>query len=459
MRNNKVKEKLLLESAFQYGMEYKDKRADGRVVPNAESRALLDHFDEKLPAWRSNPMEVIDMLKLYGEPNTVAQTGGRYFGFVNGATFPVGLAARIMADFWDQNSALEVMSPLVSRLETVVEKWLIELFDLPQNTAASFVSGTSMASFCGLAAARWRLSKSHQWDISKQGMYGAPPLKIVMGEAGHASVIKALHLLGFGDQQITRVPCDSQGRIKAEELPPLDDRTILILQAGNVNSGAFDSFDAICSKANKFKAWVHIDGAFGLWAAGVDKFTHLTAGINKADSWSVDAHKTLNSPYDSGILLCRDKEALLNAMYASGAYIVAGQHRDGMYYTPEMSRCSRIIELWAILKYLGREGITQLVNQMHQQAIKLGRDLHAQGFEVLNEIVFNQLMVRYRDDATTGAILTAVQADGTCWCGPSIWHNKKVIRISVCSWRTDREDIDKTVAAFAGAKKRVLQKG
>ncbi len=309
----------------------------------------------------------------------MAQTGGRYFGFVNGGVIPVALAARWLSDFWDQNTALYVISPIAAKLEEVAQSWLRELFGLPERTVAGFVSGSSLAIFCALAAARYRVFQNNGWDINKKGFGGAPRVRIVAGRQAHGTVVKAIALLGFGIDSIEWVDVDDQGRIIPSALPELDASTILILQAGNVSSGAFDPFEDICEKANQARAWVHIDGAFGLWAAASRRLQHLTKGMAKADSFSVDGHKTLNAPYDSGIVLCRDKAALTHALHASGSYIAYSENRDGMLYTPEMSRRARAVELWAALKYLGKEGLDELVYGLHRRAVQMARELAAEG--------------------------------------------------------------------------------
>ncbi len=352
--------KELFEMAKSCAYAYMEKINDRSVFPSEKSIQQLSVFDEPLPEKTCNPNEILNLLHKYGSPATVAQTGGRYFGFVNGNSIPAALAVKWLSDIWDRNCALYLMSPIVSQLEAVCEKWLKELFELPSGTVAGLVSGTSIATLCGIAAARDEILRRQGWDIHLKGLFGAPPIRIVIGKQAHASVIKALSLLGFGKEQIERVPVDSEGRMDADKLPLLDEKTIVILQAGNVNSGSFDPFVKICNQANHAGSWIHIDGAFGLWAAVSNKKKFLTEGIEKADSWSVDAHKTLNAPYDCGIILCKNREALTMAMQASGSYIHYSEKRDGMFFTPEMSRRARAIELWATLKYLGRSGVEEI---------------------------------------------------------------------------------------------------
>jgi glutamate/tyrosine decarboxylase-like PLP-dependent enzyme len=349
---------------------------------------------------------------------------------------------------------MNVLSPAGSKLESVVEKWLIELFNLPKNTSAGFVSGTSSANLCGLAAARYRVLKKNSWDINQKGLYNAPRIRIITGKQAHSTVLKAIGILGLGQESIEWVDVDSQGRVISESIPELDKNTILILQAGNVNSGAFDDFQTICTKAQKANSWVHIDGAFGLWAGAVDELKHLTKGIEKANSWAVDGHKTLNTPYDCGIVLCEDKEAMTAALHMSGSFIIESKKRDGMFYTPEMSRRARVIELWAIIKYLGREGIDNLVFTMHQRAKQFANEIgKVKGFNVDNDVVFNQVIVRCDNDDITGQVLSNIQNLRECWVGGSIWLGKKVMRVSICSWATTENDISISVRSFEKALK------
>ena len=445
--------KALLEQAKGYAYEYADSAAQRNVFPSKQALADLEQFVEDLPTSSGDAAAILQQLHQYGSPATTAQTGGRYFGFVNGGILPVTLATKWLSDFWDQNTALYVMSPIASKLEEICERWLKQLFGLPDSTVAGFVSGTSSAILCGLAAARYRLLQNQGWDFNQQGHNGAPPLRIIAGSHIHGAVTKAVALLGFGIDNIEWVAADDQGRILPEQLPELDASCIVLLQAGNVNSGSFDPFEAICDSANRAGAWVHIDGAFGLWAGGTKRLKHLTKGMEKAHSWSVDGHKTLNTPYDNGILLCRDRDALIMALQASGAYLNFSDNRDGMLYTPEMSRRARAVELWAALKYLGADGVDKLVYGMHERALQFAEELTAAGFEILNDVVFNQVVVSPADtDAETDKILAAIQNSGECWVGGSVWQGKKVIRVSVCSWVTSAEDVSRSVQAFIKAR-------
>ena len=392
MRSDTI-EKGLFETAKSYAYAYMDAVHDRVVFPTQGVIDRLDVFDEPFPENSCDPEELLRLLHEFGSPATVAQTGGRYFGFVNGNAVPVALAAKWLSDVWDQNPAVYVISPIVAQLETICERWLRNLLGLPENTVAGFVSGTSVATLCGLAAGRNALLKRLHWDVHAKGLFDAPKIRIVLGDQAHASVFKALSILGFGRESAERVPVDDQGRMDVDRMPALDDHTLVIAQAGNVCSGAFDSFDRICDRAAPAGAWVHIDGAFGLWAAGSGNKRFLTQGIEKADSWSVDAHKTLNAPYDCGIILSKHREALLEAMQASDSYIQYSGKRDGMMYTPEMSRRARAVELWATLKFLGKSGVEELVDGLCDRARQFAERLDAEGFRILNDVVFNQVLV------------------------------------------------------------------
>jgi glutamate/tyrosine decarboxylase-like PLP-dependent enzyme len=447
-----IQNKNVFKQSQQYAFEYLENVFNRPVYPTAEAINNLSKFDEALPTASSNPADVLKQLNQYGSPATTATLGGRYFGFVTGSVVPIGLAAKNLGTFWDQSSALNVTSPIASKLEAVVEKWLIDIFNLPKHTCAGFVSGTSVANLCGLAAARYRILQKNNWDINKKGLANAPKIRIVTGKHAHATVLKAIGLLGLGQDNIEWVDVDNQGRIRPELIPELDKNTILILQAGNVNSGAFDNFASICTKAKKANAWIHIDGAFGLWAGAVNKLNHLTKGIEHASSWAVDGHKTLNTPYDCGIILCADKDALTSALHTSGSYLIESTERDGLFYTPEMSRRSRSIELWAIMKYLGKNGIDQMVLTMHERAIQFANEIsQIPGFYIENNVVFNQVMVRCESDKLTENVLRSIQNLNECWLGGSVWFGKKVMRISICSWATTTQDISKSVNSFKNA--------
>ncbi|MBN2223343.1 MAG: aspartate aminotransferase family protein [Deltaproteobacteria bacterium] len=450
-------DRALFERAADYALDYMESAYGRAVTPTADSLAALSIFDEPLSDDPCDPREIVGLLHFHGSPATLATTGGRYFGFVNGAAVPAAVAAGWIADAWDQNAGLYVMSPIAARLEAVCERWLVELFGLPEGTVMGLVSGTSTATLCGLAAGRNALLARAGWDVNKQGLFDAPKIRVVLGEQAHATVFKALALLGMGNERVQRVGVDAQGRMIASKMPQLDDKTLVITQAGNVNSGAFDPIDEICSKARAAGAWVHVDGAFGLWAAASEKKRHLTRGVQKADSWSVDAHKTLNAPYDCGIVLCADRQVLVAAMQATGSYIQYGEHgkrRDGMLTTLDMSRRARAVELWATLKALGKRGVEELVDGLCDRAAQFAEGLVVNGFTILNDVVFNQVLVACDTPEETKATLEQIQQSGECWCGGTVWDGKPAIRISVCSWATTEADVDRSVAAFTAVRGR-----
>lgn len=442
----------LLDRARDHAREYLRGIRERRVFPADDELARLAELVIDLPEDPTDPVHLLDTLQGIGSPATVAQTGGRYFGFVNGGCLPAALAAKWLADAWDQNAALYVISPIASVLETVCEKWLVQLLRLPEETAAGFVGGTSTATLCGLAAGRDELLRRAGWEAGDRGLFGAPEIRVLIGDQAHASVLKCLALLGLGRERVIKVPTDDQGRMSAEALPRMDDRTLLILQAGNVGSGAFDPFAAIVPRARQAGAWVHVDGAFGLWASASPRLRHLTEGAELADSWSADAHKTLNAPYDNGIVFCRSREALVSAMRMSGSYIVYSEKRDGMVYTPDMSRRARGVELWATLLSLGKAGAAALVDELCGNARLFAEGLSREGFTIRNQVVFNQVLAACETPELTSATLANVQRSGECWCGGATWNNVPAIRISVCSFMTTAEDVRRSIRAFVAAR-------
>lgn len=454
---DQLKNKRLFEQAKQYAFDYIDQIESKPVYPTDEALANLDVFDEPVPDKIQNGEAILDMLNQFGAPATTATTGGRYFGFVNGNVITTAAAAGWMTQVWDQNAALYVMSPIAAKLEQVTEGWCADLLGLAPDTALGLVGGTSVANICGLAAGRHTIMQKLGWDVNAKGLFSAPEIRVIVGEQAHSCVWKGLALLGLGNERIEKVPADAQGRIIADQLPELDESCLIILQAGHVSIGSFDDFNAICDKANTAGAWVHIDGAFGLWAAASENLRYLTAGIEKADSWAVDGHKTLNTPYDCGIVLCKHRSALNAAMAATGSYLQQSDDRDGMFYTPDMSRRARSIELWATLKYLGREGVAQMMDTMVARAQDFGEQLAAAGFHVQNDIVFNQCLIKCNTPEETAATMANVQRSGTMWCGGSVWQNEPAIRISVCSWATTKEDVRMSVQALVQARESAIK--
>jgi glutamate/tyrosine decarboxylase-like PLP-dependent enzyme len=393
-------------------------------------------------------MQVLGMLDEIGSPATVATTGGRYFGFVIGGTLPGSLAANWLAGAWDQNAGLRVMSPVAAELEEVALGWVCEVLGLPENCEGGLVTCATMANFTALVAARHALLARAGWNAEDDGMFGAPPIDVVVGDEVHASLLKALSLVGFGKQRLTRVEVDGQGRMRADKLPRLSERTILCIQAGNVNTGAFDPAAEICARAHEQGAWVHVDGAFGLWAAVSPKYRHLTEGFEQADSWATDAHKWPNLNYDSGVVLVRDGMSLRASMSMTAAYLEAGALREPMYHTPEASRRARGVELWAALKSMGREDLCSLVERTCAYAQRFAEGFRGAGFEVLNDVVINQVLVSFGSAEVTQKVIRAVQEDGTCWCGGTVWQEKTAMRVSVSSWATTEADVELSLAAI-----------
>lgn len=419
------------------------------VFPTPESVGGLTAFDQPLPEGPREPAETLALLDDVGSPATVASAGKRYFGFVIGGSLPASLAANWMAAAWDQNAGLTVASPVASKLEDVAARWLLDLLRLPAESGVSFVTGGTMANFTALAAARHAVLRAVGWDVEGQGLFGAPPITVVVGEEVHVSLLKALSLLGLGRDRVVRVPVDDQGRMRADALPALSGPTIVCIQAGNVNSGAFDPAGEICRVAHEAGAWVHVDSAFGLWAGAAPERAHLVAGVDQADSWATDAHKWLNVPYDSGLVFCRERRHLRAALsHIRAAYLLDGepnQPREPMELTPEMSRRARGIEVWAALHSLGRSGLAEMIERCCRLATRFAAKLSAAGFEILNEVTLNQVLVSFGDDAFTNRVIRAVQQEGTLWAGGTVWHGRAAMRISVSSWATTVSDVDRCV--------------
>ncbi|NTU82375.1 MAG: aspartate aminotransferase family protein, partial [Chloroflexales bacterium] len=366
-----------------------------------------------------------------------------------GGAQPAALAASWLAGAWDQNVGMRVLSPVGAALEEVAGGWLLERLGLPAEAGVGFVTGATMANLSALAAARHALLLHAGWDVEAQGLFGAPPITVVVGDEVHVSVLKALSLLGLGRDRVVRVPVDRQGRMRPDALPALTGPAIVCIQAGNVNTGACDPADELCAIARDAGAWVHVDGAFGLWLAAAPERAHLVRGVANADSWATDAHKWLNVPYDCGITICRRPEHLRAAMSVTAAYLgQQGQQGEAYQYTPEMSRRARGVEVWAALRSLGRAGLADLVERNCRHAARFAAGLRAAGYQILNEVDSNQVLVALGDVATTRQMVAAIQADGTCWCADTIWQGQAAMRISVCSWATTADDVERSLAAI-----------
>jgi glutamate/tyrosine decarboxylase-like PLP-dependent enzyme len=444
----------LLADVARRAAAYLGTVAERRVTPDAAAVNGLRELGGPLPDSPTAPADVIALLDRVASPATVAMAGGRYFGFVNGGTLPASVAATWMASAWDQNASLRVMSPAAAAFEDVVLEWVRDLFGLPAGCGGALVTGATMANLSGLAAARHALLERAGWDVERDGLFGAPPLRVVVGDEVHVSALKALGLLGLGRERVHRVPVDDQGRMRADALPSLDARTIVCLQAGNVNTGAFDPAGDVCPRARDAGAWVHVDAAFGLWAAASPRYRHLATGFEQADSWATDAHKWPNVGYDCGITLVRDPRPLRAAMTMVAAYFTPGAGREPSQFTPEMSRRARGVELWAALRSLGRQGLADLIDRTCRHAQHFAAGLRDRGFDVLNDVVINQVLVSFGSSETTRAVIERVQQDGTCWCGGTEWHGRTAMRISVSSWATKDADVEASLDAIGRAAER-----
>jgi len=441
----------LLKRAARDAMDYLEGEDARSVAPSAKAVAALSNLRGPLPPGPTSAEAVLHLLHEFGSPATVAKNSGRFFGFVNGGCLPAALAASWLVSTWDQNAAFFVQSPVAITLEEVALEWVRELLGLPEGTGGAIVTGATMANFSALAAARHTLLTRAGWDVEGDGLFGAPPITVIVGEEAHASVAKALGLLGMGRNRVVRVPVDAQGRMRADSLPQMNAQTILCLQAGNVNTGAFDPALAIIPAARAAGAWVHVDGAFGLWAAASPEFRKWTKGFDLADSWATDAHKWPNIGYDCGLALVRDPETLRAAMSMDAAYLLQGEHREPSYFNPELSRRARGVELWAGLRSLGRSGMAQIVERTSNHARRFAIGLKAAGFEILNDVVINQVLVSFGSPEKTLRTIERIQADGTCWCGSTVWQGRTAMRISVSSWATTNEDVDRSLAAMIRA--------
>jgi len=439
----------LLEAAAQSGIDYRESSPSRAVAPTTEAVAAVDAFLEPMPAEGTADLAVLKQLDDIGTPATVTMIGPRYFGFVIGGSLPVTVASNWLATAWDQNVGMHEVTPATATLERVAMNWMNELFGFPADTSAAFVTGATIANFASLAAARNRIYRDAGWNVEADGLIGAPPVTILVGEEVHPTVIKGLGLLGFGRERVVRLDVDGQGRIDPTRLPQVSGPTIVCTQAGNLNTGAFDPVGEICDAVKPGGAWVHVDGAFGLWAAASPDRAHLCSGFQAADSWATDAHKWLNVPYDSGIAFVRDGAALKAAMSITADYLMTeSEFRNPSDYTPELSRRARGVDVWAALKSLGKSGVAEMIDRCCSNARRFAAGFEAAGFDVLNDVVLNQVLVSFGDEAGTRRIIDAVQADGTCWCGVTVWQGQTAMRISVCNWSTTQDDVDQSLDAI-----------
>ena len=441
----------LLEDAARRGADYLDTLDERPVFPReADIARLRDALAGDMPDEPTPDAEVLGFLDEYGSPATVASAGGRYFGFVTGGTLPASLAAHVLASAWDQNSFSFISSPAAALFGDTSLRWLKSVFGLPREAIGALVLGATAANFAGLAAARHAVLKRAGWDVEEQGLRGAPEVALVVGEEAHGTIFKVLPLLGFGRAHIHRVPVDGQGRLRADRLPRIAGPTIACIQAGNVNSGAFDPAREVVDWARTGNAWVHVDGAFGLWAAASARRRALMDGFEGADSWATDAHKWLNVPYDCGIAFVRDPDALRAAMSISGDYLMIGS-KDAIDLTSDGSRRARGFDVWAALRSLGRQGLADLVDRNCDQAVWLAAELKHAGIEVLNEVLLNQVVVAFGSDGRTRAAIERIQKSGDCWCGGTRWHGREAMRVSVSGWATTQADMERTLESIVEA--------
>jgi glutamate/tyrosine decarboxylase-like PLP-dependent enzyme len=440
--------KNLLEKVTAYSIEYLSSLKERRVGPSEEDLKLLNKLDLPLQNEAINPEEVIKVLNEVGSKATIAIAGGRFFGFVIGGSLPVTVAANWLNTAWDQNAGLFAGSPIGTVLEEVSLKWLLDIFNLPKESAGAFVTGATMANFTSLAAARNYLLRTQEWDVESNGLFEAPPINVIVGEEAHPTLFRALGLLGLGRKRVIIVPTDNQGRMRADKLPKIIGPTIVCVQAGNVNTGSFDPIKSICETIQRKDVWVHVDGAFGLWAAVSPSKKYLVEGVEKADSWATDAHKWLNVPYDSGLAFVKDSESLISALSLTAPYLPQGEHREPSQFVPELSRRSRGVEVWAALYSLGRKGLAEMIERTCKHAKRFAEGLSKVGYKILNDVVINQVLVSFGDAETTNKIISEIQKDGTCWCGGTVWQGKTAMRISVSSWATTDEDVERSLKAI-----------
>jgi glutamate/tyrosine decarboxylase-like PLP-dependent enzyme len=434
----------ILAEAAARSITYLRERDDRPVFPDASSIEGLSRFVEALPEVGTPATEVLELLDEVGSPGTVGATGGRYFGFVTGAAHPVSVGAAWLTAAWDQNAALGVMSPTAGVIDTVAGAWLTRLFGLPAEAQHQFVTGTSAANALCLAVARDRLLFDLGWDSPNHGIFGAPPLRVVVSEAAHSSVTKALGYVGFGRQNVVTVPADDQGRLISTALPAAGPPTLVIAQAGNVNSGAHDPFDDIASHFAGTPHWMHIDGAFGLWAATSARRRHLVKGMDRAHSWATDMHKWLNTTYDSAVAIVRDRDDMARSFDVSAAYLPESSRIEPVSRGIDMSQRAKAIEAWAVIKTLGASGVEELTDRYCDHATVLADRLREGGLVIHNDVTLNQILVSLDTDEATDALLAAVQGGGVVWCSGSKWLGRSVLRISICSWATTADDVELT---------------
>lgn len=439
----------LLRETAERAIRYLEELPERRVAPDRDAVEKLASLRVEFPAEPRPPESVVKQLDEIGSPATMAMAGPRFFGFVIGGALPATVAANWLATAWDQNSGLYNATPVTAELEQIALGWLVDILKLPPETGGAFVTGATVANFTALAAARHAVLAKAGWNVEADGLFGAPPITVVTGAEAHPTVYKSLGMLGLGRSRVVKVPVDGQGRLRVEALPSFSGPTIICVQVGNVNTGSFDPIKEVCERAHDSGAWVHVDGAFGLWARADSSHAHLTEGIEGADSWATDAHKWLNVPYDSGIAFVRDADMLQAAMAITAEYLpTATDHRNPSDFTPELSRRGRGVEVWAALNSLGRSGLSELIERTCRHARRFAEGLTAAGYKVLNDVVLNQVLVSFGEPDITNQVIAEVQLDGTCWCGGTVWQGQTAMRISVSSWATTEADVERSLEAM-----------
>jgi glutamate/tyrosine decarboxylase-like PLP-dependent enzyme len=444
-----------LDRAHAHAEAWLDSLPDRPVPPRLPVADLVERLGRELPDGPSDPAEVVDLLAAACEPGLTAMPSGRFFGMVIGGTHPAALAADWLTSAWDQNAGLRNLTPAATAVEDVAAAWVTDLLGLPSESAVGFVTGGTMANFTCLAAARGAVLGGAGWDVAERGLVGSPGVRVLVGEERHDSVDLVLRYLGLGAPE--PVAADDQGRLDVaalrDALETGDDRpTVVALQAGNVHSGGYDPFAESIALAHDHGAWVHVDGAFGLFAAASSRYRHLVAGFEAADSWATDAHKTLNVPYDCGVAVVRDPAALRAAMSMSGAYLIRDAAGDPFEHVPELSRRGRALPVWAALRSWGRTGVAELVERMAGHAARFAEGIaDIDGAEVLNDVVFTQVCAAFGDDARTLEVVERMLADGVAWTSGSVWRGRAVLRISVSNWSTTTDDVERTLSALRAA--------
>jgi glutamate/tyrosine decarboxylase-like PLP-dependent enzyme len=449
-----VSERDLLHATADYAADFLETLGERPIRPEADVDELTSALGGPLPEDGMDPRAVVASLVENASPGIVGIPSGRFFGFVIGGSLPSALAADWLTSTWDQNSGLYAAGPAAAVVEEVGRGWLAELLGLPADISVAYVTGCQMAHVTTLAAARQHVLVQAGWDVAEKGLAGSPPIRVVVGAKRHVTVDRALRLLGIGAESLEVVPVDDQGRMNVDELHLGDGPTIVCGQAGEVNTGAFDDLDAIADAADASGAWFHVDGAFGLWAAAVPRLRDLLRGSERADSWATDAHKWLNVPYDSGLAFCAHPDAHRAAIGVTASYLIRAddrRERDALDWTPEFSRRARGFAVYAAIRELGRSGIAAMIDSSCVRARQFAELLEAGGATVLNDVVLNQVLVRFGDGESTRETIARVQRDGTCWLSGTDWLGEHAMRISVSNWRTTEEDVERSAAAILAA--------